>query len=74
LPMSDLCAKERQINLKDAFAVAKGSEEVLFDKIVLLVDDVFTTGNTADACAHVLKKAGAARVYVATFAIGIDRT
>lgn len=74
LPMSDLCAKERQINLKDAFAVAKGGEEVLFDKTVLLVDDVFTTGNTANACAHALKKAGAAKVYVATFAIGIDRT
>jgi len=41
---------------------------VLKGKSVLLVDDVLTTGATADECARVLKKAGAEKVFVITFA------
>jgi predicted amidophosphoribosyltransferase len=37
-------------------------------KIVILVDDVLTTGSTADACARTLKKAGAARVELVSWA------
>ncbi|MCL2797405.1 MAG: ComF family protein [Firmicutes bacterium] len=40
----------------------------LKDKTVLLVDDVLTTGATADECARVLKRAGAKTVWVVTFA------
>ena len=38
-------------------------------ELVVLVDDVFTTGATADSCARRLRGAGAREVYVVTFAI-----
>ncbi len=52
--------------IKDTFRPV--AEFSLKGKTVLLVDDVFTTGATADECAKVLIKAGAAQVRVLTFA------
>lgn len=37
-------------------------------RTVCLVDDVYTSGATADACASALRRAGASRVQVVTFA------
>lgn len=58
--------KERQANVKNAFRVK--TEEKIYGRHVVLVDDVFTTGATVSACAKALKKAGASRVSVFTFA------
>ncbi len=55
-----LSAKARWRNLRQAFAVCGG----LHGQHVALVDDVLTTGATAQAVAQVLRKAGAARVDV----------
>jgi predicted amidophosphoribosyltransferase len=54
---------ERRRNVRDAFAV-RGA----VPGHVLLVDDVFTTGATASAAAQALRRAGAIRVDVVTFA------
>ena len=51
-----------------AFSVAKESEGLIAGKKILLVDDVITTGSTANECARVLKLSGALRVSVLCFA------
>lgn len=63
---SGLNRKERIENVKNAFFVRKN--DLLTDKVVLLIDDVFTTGSTVNECARILKRNGAIAVYVATLA------
>lgn len=57
---------ERARNVRRAFAVR--SPSVVAGRRVLLVDDVMTTGATADECARVLRDAGARRIDVFTLA------
>jgi ComF family protein len=63
-PQVGLSAKERARNLKGAFIAKKDFRE----KKLLLVDDVMTTGATANECARQLFKAGAEDVAVLTLA------
>lgn len=63
-PQIGLSAKERLLNLKNAFEV-KGNIKGLR---LLLVDDVMTTGATVTECSKVLMKAGAEEVIVLTLA------
>ncbi|TPW30058.1 ComF family protein [Martelella alba] len=58
----------REDNVRGAFAIAKGRDGEIFSKTLILIDDVFTTGATVSAATRVLKKAGARRVFVLTFA------
>ena len=62
----ELSAAERQQNLKNIYFC---KEKVSFRRI-LLIDDVYTTGATIDACSHLLKENGAEKVYFLTMAIG----
>ncbi len=64
-----LSREERLSNMRRAFAVKRGRR--LNGERIVLVDDVLTTGATTSACAHILRKAGAARVCVWTVARGI---
>ena len=61
-------AKARRRNVLGAFRVAPGKAAQVKGRNILLVDDVFTTGATLDACARALKRAGAARVDALTLA------
>ncbi len=65
-PQTLVEAQERGKNIKDAFAVKKGKD--IKDKIILLVDDVFTTGATVEECCRTLLRAGAKEVRVITLA------
>ena len=53
--------KERNKNLKNAFRVK--DKKAVKDKVVLIIDDVTTTGSTAENIAKMLKKAKAKAVY-----------
>ena len=64
---------QSRLSFADRFNAVKGNfsampETDLSEKTVLLIDDILTSGATASECAAVLKKQGAKRVYVLTFA------
>lgn len=65
-PQVELTGEERIKNVAGAFALR--SPEKIKDKHILLIDDVFTTGATMNACAAVLKHAGASQVTACTLA------
>ena len=65
-PQTSLEYAERKSNVRDAYRMDKA--ERIRDKVVLLVDDVYTTGSTLRECAEVLRKAGAKDVRAVTVA------
>jgi ComF family protein len=67
-----LTRRERWETVRGAYATHKTAQ---VDKLrVILVDDVFTTGATLDACSRALKGAGAARVVGLTVARALPLT
>lgn len=64
---SSLPREARLENLRGAFGIFK--KEKIKGKTILLIDDVFTTGSTADEVSKTLLRAGAKEVYVATLAV-----
>jgi competence protein ComFC len=70
--MSRLSAMERRKNIREVFSVPPKRREKLAGKTVLLVDDIYTTGSTADACASALLAAGPSRIFGFTLASGAN--
>ncbi|MDR3072933.1 MAG: ComF family protein [Clostridiales Family XIII bacterium] len=66
--MSGLFREERLMNLEGAFSVPARSISQIQGKDILLIDDVFTTGSTAEACARALLDGGAQKVDLFAFA------
>ncbi len=63
VPQAGLPAAARRENLREAFGLIR------FGKgMVLLVDDIYTTGSTAEECARALKAGGCEKVFILTVA------
>ncbi|HRF10333.1 MAG TPA: ComF family protein, partial [Xanthobacteraceae bacterium] len=71
-PQVGLAREERARNVHGAFSIAQAERAKVKGKRIVLVDDVLTTGATANACARVLRRAGAARIDVLTLARVVD--
>lgn len=65
-----LSRKERLRNLRGAFALHR--PELIEEKRILLIDDVFTTGATVNECAKILRKSGSGDVFVVTLGRTLD--
>lgn len=71
--MKALSVTDRKSNLKDAFKVSESAVKTIDGADIVLVDDIYTTGATADECCRVLKEAGAGRCYIFSFASAPNR-
>lgn len=63
-PLAELSREEREASLIDAFAVRPRWRGRIAGRRIVLIDDVLTSGATAEACAEALLAAGAASVDV----------
>lgn len=66
-PMKDLSVVERQNNLKRAFKIRRNDVKL---NIIIIIDDIYTTGSTIDAMSREFRKVGVERIYFITLAIG----
>jgi ComF family protein len=67
-PLRGLGRRERAKTVRGAFRVPAAAKDKVRGRRLILVDDVYTSGATAAACAKTLKRAGAARVDVLCWA------
>lgn len=67
VPLKHLNPVERQNNLKKAFIISKNDVKL---KVIILIDDIYTTGATMDEAAKVCLAAGVEKVYCLSLACG----
>ncbi len=71
ISQTELNFKERKENVKNVFRFNSEYKKEIKDKIVLIVDDVYTTGSTCNELSKIIIEAGAKEVFVITLAHGL---
>ena len=61
--------EQRKENIKGTILPRKGFEKLVNGKVIIVIDDVFTTGSTLEEVSKVLRFMGAKNVFCFTFAI-----
>jgi ComF family protein len=67
-PLKGLGRRERALAVRGVFHVAPERRAAIKGRAILLVDDVYTSGATANACAKALKRSGAGPVNILCWA------
>lgn len=71
LPQKELSDRERYVNLCRAFSLRTETQELYKTmKCVILIDDIYTTGSTIEACAQILSRRGVCKIYFICISIG----
>lgn len=65
---AQLNKKLRSKNIFGSFSCNEKYRQMIFNKNILLIDDVITTGSTINACSKILKQFGVNKIYVLTLA------
>ncbi len=66
IEQSKLNQEERQENIKGVYELC--NEKELFEKSILLIDDIYTTGSTVNECSKILSRANPKKIGVLTIA------
>lgn len=66
LPQSTLSKKRREENVKTVYKIQ--NKQKIENKKIILLDDIYTTGATAEECSKILKQNGAKEILVLTIA------
>ncbi len=72
-PLKGMGRRERALAVRGAFALREGAAASIAGRTLVLVDDVYTSGATANACARLLKRSGAGRVNIICWARVVGR-
>ena len=73
-PQKELDAADRIRNLESAIDLkTQALQNGNMPRTVLLVDDIYTTGSTAEACCRILLRGGVTKVYIFSLCIGTER-